>query len=172
MHKLILMILAFVSTSVLAEVTASGDNGFNIRIERAVPVSADVAYQQFIRINEWWISDHTWFGDAQKLLIQPKAGGCFCEIAPQGQVLHMLVTYVSPGREIRMTGGLGPLQMMGVYGGMSWTFKDLGNNNSQIIQSYNVTGFSPDGFQKLAEIVNKVQSLQTDALIKKLSMKK
>ena len=81
----------------------------------------------------------------------------------------MLVTYVQPGREIRMVGGLGPLQMMGVHGGMRWTFEALPAGGTRITQTYNVTGYAQGGLGRLADIVNAVQTGQHDALVSKLT---
>ena len=62
-----------------------------------------------------------------------------------------------------MTGGLGPLQGMGVYGSLDWAiaFKD---NTTTVTLTYSVTGINPDGFAELAPIVAKVQGMQLKAL--------
>ena len=85
-------------------------------------LTAAAAYDRFVAVDEWWVESHTWYGSRENLRIDARAGGCFCEISGDNQVLHMLVTYVQPGVELKMTGGLGPLQMMGLHGGMSWRF--------------------------------------------------
>lgn len=160
--------LFLMCTGLSAEVTSKGETGFNLKITGEAGVTPAVAYEQFVRINEWWIASHTWYGDANNLSIEQKAGGCFCEISGDNQVLHMMVTYVKPGEEIKMVGGLGPLQMMGLQGGMSWRFEptDVG---TRIIQSYNVTGYSPGGLLDLADIVDSVQTDQLRALVTKLN---
>lgn len=152
-----------------AEVISSAANGFTIQIERQVAVKPAAAYQQFIEVGDWWNADHTYYGKSDNLTIDAKAGGCFCEIEGDKQVLHMTVSFVEPGKEIRMIGGLGPLQMMGVHGGMSWQFVPVGKNNTKIIHRYQVTGYMEGGLDKLAPIVNKVQTLQVDLLVKKLN---
>ena len=152
-----------------AEVVSSGQQGFQIKITQTVPVAAEMAYQQFLRVNEWWHRDHTWFGDAQALSISPQVGGCFCEINGEQQALHMTVTYVEPNKELRMTGGLGPLQMLGVHGGMSWSFKPLSDVATEISLHYQVTGYTESGLDKLANIVEQVQALQFKRLVNKLT---
>ena len=151
-----------------AEVLTTASDGFLIKIEREVAVTPQQAYEQFISINDWWISGHTYFGEAKNLSIDPKAGGCFCEIKGDKQVLHMTISFVDPGKEIRMVGGLGPLQMMGVHGGMSWKFENLDEHKTKIIHQYRVVGSSDQALNKLAPIVDKVQSQQVDALVKRL----
>ncbi len=43
-------------------------------------------------------------------------GGCFCELIPDGagEIEHMRVIYTRPGVTLRLQGGLGPLQEVGV----------------------------------------------------------
>ena len=117
---------------------------------------------------EWWVKGHTWYGDANNLVLDAKAGGCFCEISGDNQVMHMLVTFVKPGEEVKMVGGLGPLQMMGIHGSMSWRFEAM-DGGTRITQTYNVTGYAPGGLSDLADIVDAVQTGQLNALIAKLS---
>lgn len=161
----LLMALTF---NLHAEVISSGPNGFLINIEETVPASAAVAYDQFLRAGEWWDSDHTWFGEAGNLSIDARAGGCFCERSGGREALHMTVSYVDPGKEVRMVGGLGPLQAMGLTGGMTWKFITLGENETRIVHGYQVTGYSADGLESLAAVVDRVQSLQVGRLAEAL----
>ena len=167
MLRLLCFIIAISTSSALAEVTAKGETGFNLKISRAVPVEPAAAYNQFLKVDEWWIKGHTWFGSAENLSIDASAGGCFCEIDGERQVHHMLVTFVDPSQEIKLTGGLGPLQMMGVHGGMSWRFETAGTG-TEIVLSYNVSGFAPGGLLDLAEVVDAILTAQLEALIAQL----
>lgn len=168
MIKLFLFLVLSIN-SVCAEVLSSANNGFSIVIKKNVDASAVDSYNQFLKVSQWWDKDHTWFGDSANLSIDAHAGGCFCEKQELKQVHHMLVTYVNPGHEIRMTGGLGPLQMMGLHGGMSWKFEDTESGTGIITLTYNVSGYSAQGLESLAEIVNKVLDLQLSKLANKLS---
>ena len=80
----------------------------------------------------------------------------------------MLVSYVQPGVELKMVGGLGSLQMMGVHGAMSWRFEPIADG-TRIIQTYNVTGYAPGGLKDVADIVDSIQTRQLNALVNKLS---
>lgn len=166
MKRLILplVFLALGPVQLWADVINSSEHGFELRIEKTINSDAMTAYRQFIRIGEWWDPEHTWFGKAENLSIEPTAGGCFCEKSDDREVLHMTVSYVDPGKEIRMIGGLGPLQMMGVHGGWSWQFKTLPENRTNIILNYQVVGFLPGGLDSLAEVVNGVQTNQLERL--------
>ncbi len=163
--------LLLLSFNLNAEVISSDSNGFLIQIESDVAVNASTTYNQFIKVGDWWNAEHTYFGKSENLSLQATAGGCFCEIEGNNQVLHMTVSYVDPGKEIRMIGGLGPLQMMGVYGGMSWKFVSTGKNKTRIIHRYQVSGYTDGGLDKLADIVDKVQTIQVESLVTKLKNK-
>ncbi|NVK22710.1 MAG: SRPBCC domain-containing protein [Kangiellaceae bacterium] len=168
---LITIILTLISPQITAKVLDKAANGFTIEISIETDASVETAYQQFLNVGDWWNSDHTWFGDAKKMYIEPSVNGCFCEIDGTKQAIHMTVSYVEPNKEIRMIGGLGPLQMMGVHGGMSWKFEALDNGMSKITHRYQVTGYSKDGLDKLAEIVNQVQTIQVNGLKQALAEK-
>jgi len=126
-------------------------------------------YQQFLKINEWWDGDHSWFGSATNFYIEPRVGGCFCEVDGDKQAQHMIVTFIEPNKEIRMLGGLGPLQMMGVSGAMSWAFSVDKSGATQITHRYTVSGYHKDGLDKLAPIVDSVQGSQVARLVEKLA---
>ena len=144
-----------------AEVTASSATGFAIHVEADLRQAPASAYADLLQVGQWWHPDHTWFGDAGGLSIDPVAMGCFCERAGDRQAMHMQVSYVDPGKVLKMIGGLGPLQMMGVHGGMSWQFKPAPQGpGSRLVFDYQVTGFADQGLDKLAPIVDGVLKLQ------------
>lgn len=161
-----LLLILLVTPTVNAKVISKNSNGFVIHIEKEVPVNHQIAYQQFINVAQWWHPDHTWFGAAENLTITPEVGQCFCEIDGEKQALHMTISYVQPNHEIRMIGGLGPLQMLGVHGGMSWQFESLSKYKSKIIFNYQVSGYmaGDNGLGQLAAIVNQVQTTQLERL--------
>ena len=152
-------------TNSYAEVVYAADAGFHIRVSREVKADPKTAYAQFLRVGEWWNSDHTWFGEAKNLSIEPWMGGCFCEATQGKSAIHMIVNYVDPGKQVRMTGGLGPLSSLGLDGAMSWVFEPLEDGGTRIVHSYRVTGYYPDGLKGLANIVDEVQTLQVSGLL-------
>ena len=104
-----------------AEIKDSTPNGFTIENSQVVPVDAKTAWNALVNdVGQWWPKDHTWWGDARKLSIQPRAGGCFCEINGEQQAWHMTVTFVDPGqhaahdRRPRPAAGHGPRWRAGV----------------------------------------------------------
>lgn len=162
------LLFLLLPTSAFGKVLNSSNDGFTIEITSRVATSPAVSYRQFLAIDKWWLADHTYFGSSKNLSLTPHAGGCFCEIEGDKEVLHMTVTYVDPEKELRMIGGLGPLQMMAIHGAMSWKFEALENGGSKIVHRYQVIGSSSQQLDQLAPIVDKVQSQQFNSLVELL----
>ncbi len=147
-----------------AEVKDMSPSGFTIENTQVVPVDAMTAWNALVNdVGRWWAKDHTWWGDASKLSIQPRAGGCFCEINGAQQAWHMSVTFVDPGKTLRMTGGLGPLQSMGVSGALEWRLK-AADGGTQITLYYRAGGYTPDDLSKFVPVIDKVQGVQLGGL--------
>jgi hypothetical protein len=158
-----LVLLAFAGGA-RAEVKDSAANGFTIENSRIVPVDAKTAWAALVNdVGRWWPKEHTWWGDATRLSIQPRAGGCFCELNGAQQAQHMTVTFVDPERTLRMTGGLGPLQGMGLGGAMEWRFAPV-EGGTRITLWYRAGGYTPDDLGKFVAVVDRVQGLQLGGL--------
>ncbi len=165
--RLVLLLIywsVFFSSAAYSEVIDKANDGFYIKVTTTVDSTSEQAYQKFLQIGQWWDPDHTWFGDAEGLYLEPGAGGCFCEVSGEKSILHLLVSYVNPDNEIRMLGGLGPLQTMGLQGVLTFTFNSAPDNKTQITHEYRVSGYAEGGLEKLADIVDKVQTLQVTRL--------
>ena len=159
-------VVLLTSASTVAEVMHSSASGFELKSSVSIPASPQLAYEQFVRINEWWSPEHTYWGKSSNLSLEPRAGGCFCEVDGDKSVLHMTVSFVSPNREVRMLGGLGPLQQMGLSGVLTFKFIPVSDNDTRIVQVYRVTGYDPNGLEALAPVVDQVQTLQLKSLAK------
>jgi len=154
--------------AVQAKVISSGETGFLIENSAVVPVDAATAWKALVNdVGKWWPSDHTWFGRSEHLRIDARAGGCFCEIDGEQQVLHMTIGFVHPGHLLRMLGGLGPLQGMGMYGALDWKF-DAAERGTRITLRYQAGGYAPD-LAKLVGVVDQVQAQQLNGLVRFLS---
>ena len=167
MKKTLLPLLLALPLSAQAELDSVDTYGFELTIERTVAATQEKAYRQFLNVGQWWNQDHTWFGHSKGLTIDPKAGGCFCEIDGKKQAMHMIVSYVDPNQELRMIGGLGPLQMLGVHGGMSWQFSEVDKGKTKITLNYKVIGRMKEGLDKLAPVVDSVLNVQMNNLAAK-----
>jgi len=157
-------LLAAAAAPACAEVKDAQPGGFTVENTQWVPVAPQAAYAALVKdVGRWWPADHTWWGDASKLSINDVAGGCFCEIDGARQARHMTVAFVDPGTLLRMTGGLGPLQGMGLHGALEWRFAEE-NDGTRITLWYRVGGYSPDDLGKFAPVVDKVQGVQLGGL--------
>jgi len=165
MNKLFgLALSCLLSATAIAEVQYVSENGFILENKIQVSQSAEEAWDVFVtEVDQWWPSDHTWWGESSTLSISAQAGGCFCENNGGRSAEHMRVVFVDPGRLLRMTGGLGPLQGFGMYGALDWTFTP-NDQGTEISMKYSVQGISPDGWEGLAPIVDSVQMLQLGGL--------
>ena len=141
----------------LAEVVDAAEHGFTVRHETVVAVDRAAAWRTAVAdIGQWWSSDHTVGGDAGTLTIDPRPLGCFCESLPGGgSVVHLVVTFVNPGVMLRLTGGLGPLGLMGVDGNMTWEFSAV-DGGTQVRWTYAVGGYAATGLDAIAGPVDSV----------------
>jgi hypothetical protein len=152
------------SSNLIAEVRHIAPFGFIVENTIQTHQSVNQAWGSLVNhVNDWWPSDHTWWGNNQNLSISAVAGGCFCEIDGNKQAQHMQITFVEPLKLLRMSGGLGPLQGMGMHGALDWVFSTKGDKTI-ITLRYQVSGISEEGFAELAPIVDKVQASQLNAL--------
>ncbi len=150
-----LFVFSSLAGTAFAEVTDSAAGGFSTVNEVIIDADRKVVWQQAIDgISSWWSADHTVSGDSARLSINAVPQGCFCEsLGETAGVVHLTVTMVSPGVVIRMTGGLGPLGLMGVGGNMTWEFIDAGEA-TLVRFSYAVGGYRPEGLDSIAEPVD------------------
>lgn len=161
----LMTLLSCVGANARAEIKDASPSGFTIENVRTVPVDAATAFRAATQeVDRWWPRDHTWWGAESKLTIEARAGGCFCERAGEREALHMLVSFVDPGRTLRLVGGLGPLQGMGLHGALEFRFEPLDAGGTEITMFYRAGGYTPDDLSKFAPVVDKVQGLQLGGL--------
>ena len=152
------------SLQATAAIKDQAADGFTIEHSQWVPVDQATAWKAFVHdVGKWWPADHTWWGDASKLSISEQVGGCFCELNGAQQARHMGVAFVDPGKLMRMTGGLGPLQGMGLDGVMEWRFV-AENDGTRITLWYRAGGYTPDDLTSFVPVVDKVQGQQLAGL--------
>ena len=146
-----------IAPALQAEVLNADKHGFTIRITTPVEKDRAAVYRAAVyNVGKWWHGDHTISGYAENMYIDARVPGCFCENLGQGAgIVHMAVTYVSPGIVVRLTGGLGPLGLMGVDGNMTWEFDD-GDTGTVVTLNYAVGGYYADGLDSIAPAVNGV----------------
>lgn len=162
-----MMVLCF-SIAAKAEVLNAGQNGFSVRHTVNSAAAPESVYEAMTQnIDKWWNPDHSWSLKAENLYMRAEVGGCFCERLPeQGSeagVEHLRIIYLSPNREIRFDGALGPLQSMAVQGRMIWKI-EAQEAGSSITFTYLVHGFLESGFEGLAPAVDGVIAEQAERL--------
>lgn len=137
-----------------AEVLNVGPNGFVLKHEVTTRLTPEQTYAVLVkRVGEWWNSAHTFSGSSKNLSIDAKPGGCFCERLPEGGgVQHLMVVYARPGRMLRMSGALGPMQGSGLAGSMTWLIDPIeaGKPGSKLTLTYSVGGYLQGGFEQMA----------------------
>jgi hypothetical protein len=157
MKKAIYALVASLTTlPVSAEITDVAANGFTTVNEVVVEATPEMAWAEAIAVGRWWSSDHTISGDAARMSIEPVPQGCFCEsLGDAAGVVHLVVTSVMPATSLRLTGGLGPLGLMGVNGNMTWDFEAV-EEGTRIRFTYSVGGYMNGGLEQMAEPVDYV----------------
>jgi hypothetical protein len=164
----IVIALAAAALPATAEVVSAAGNGFEVRETVHTAASADKAYAALVQPAHWWNSDHTFSGNAANLVLDARAGGCWCETLPGGgSVEHLRVVYVSPGKVLRLRGALGPLQRLAVDGVMTWSVQG-GAEGADISMTYAIGGYAKDGFEELSKGVDHVLGEQLERLKKLL----
>lgn len=149
---------AGVAPAALAEVTAVSAHGFVVKNSFVTRQPADTVWLSLINdVDSWWPKDHSWWEGT--FSINATAGGCFCERKNNKSAEHMRVSYVDPPVSLVMTGGLGPLQSMGVYGALNWQISP-DNGLTRVTLTYQAQGYLPSGFKQLAPVVDEVQAGQ------------
>jgi hypothetical protein len=148
-----------------AAVIDAAANGFTIENRVEVPADVMAAWKALVDdVGEWWPRDHTWWGEASELTIEPRAGGCFCERYGAQQAQHLQVAFVDPGKLLRLTGGLGPLQGMGLHGVLEFRLAPGANGGTAITLYYRAGGYTPDDLASFAPVVDQVQAQQLNGL--------
>ena len=149
--RAILTVLALLgSAGALSDVTDSASNGFTTVHEVTIDAVRAEVWVAALNIGQWWSDDHTISGDAGRMTIDARAQGCFCESLGSGAgVVHLTVTSVNPTVWLRLSGGLGPLGLMGVSGNMNWDFEDTAAGTA-VRFTYAVGGYRPGGLDEIA----------------------
>ena len=157
--------LLVLSPTVFAEVTDSAANGFTTVNEVVIDSGRAESWVAAVDdVGHWWSSDHTVSGDAARMRIAPVLQGCFCEtLGEKAGVVHLTVTMVNPTHLLRMSGGLGPLGLMGVDGNMTWEFLDA-ENGTRVRFTYAIGGYAKDGLDQIAPAVDYVIGEALDRL--------
>ena len=142
-----------------AEILSADEYGFTLGISIETGLSPDAAFVALSRVEAWWDPDHTYSLNSANLSLEMTAGGCFCENWEGGSIMHATVAQIRGRRHMRWTGGLGPLQDLGVSQVHDWTVEPFGQG-SRITYDTRVSGNPSDDLASLAPIVETVMAGQ------------
>jgi uncharacterized protein YndB with AHSA1/START domain len=143
--------LALAPRWAMPAVVDSSASGFTVRTALAIKAAPAEVYRRLVRnVGDWWDPNHTFSGNAHNLSIEEKVPGCFCEKLPDGGgVRHMEVVYVAPGKTLRLSGGLGPMQAIAAAGSMTIQLS-AAESGTKLEVTYAVAGYLPAGMNTWA----------------------
>lgn len=144
-----------------AEVVRSETGGF--ASSNSVVVGADRAatWAMLVEPQMWWT--HSWSNNSANLSLDPRAGGCFCEVIPNpeggapGSAQHARVVMVMPQSTLRMVGSFGPPQSEGLAGTLTVTLSEV-EQGTAIRWDYVIGGQWRMSAEQMAPVVDRVQA--------------
>jgi uncharacterized protein YndB with AHSA1/START domain len=123
-----------------AEVKAAAEGRLDLETSLIVEASPDQVYAAIGRIGDWWDPAHS-YGGVMSVSLTP--GGCFCEALPQGGgVKHGEVVSAMPGKLVRLSAALGPMQDWGVSAALTFTLTPVDDRHTRVTVTYKAGGFS------------------------------
>ena len=148
----------------LAETSGVSPTGFVSNFREEVKATPEAVWQAIVRLPRWWNSQHTWSGQAANMSLDLQAGGCWCERWGEGQsAMHGQVLMLQPGRVIRLSAHLGPLQDLAVNGVLT-IVTSASEGKTFLRMTYRVSGTADAGLEKLAPVVDQVLGQQVTRL--------
>jgi hypothetical protein len=160
-----------------AEVKSQSEAGFVIGHSAEVFAKPEEVWKRLIVPKDYWNPTHSWSGKVDGFYIDAQAGGCFCELLQEkaadgalktrGSVEHMRVVFADPGKVLRMTGALGPLQSEAMQGTLTVAMEPLKNGaGTKISLSYVAGGYMRYKVADIAPAVDAMLGDQFQRLIK------
>jgi hypothetical protein len=151
-RQLLLVLSLYAAASTAHGAVVSSDaSGFVLREEVDFAGNAASAWKRLVNVGSWWDPSHTYSGRSSNLSLTLQPGGCWCEKLDNGGFArHLEVVLVIPGKALRLTGGLGPLQGMGATGALTFTLRSTSSTRTTVVAEYSVIGYSPGGLKSLA----------------------
>ncbi len=166
---LLAVLMTWLPSVARAEVESSSASAFALKAESEVAASPEAVWRALSRVQNWWSPAHTYSGDARRLSLDPRAGGCFCERWGNSQSVEharvLLVMEQEGVRTLRISGGLGPLQAMGTTGILTFTVTPHAPG-AKITMTYRVSGDPSLQLNQIAPVVDQVLTEQFARLLR------
>lgn len=157
MRRLSLALLMLAASPAAAEVADKGPGHFTLRMSAPSPLSPDRLWARLVDWSSWWDGAHGYSGDAGNFALTLAPGGTLHEKWAGGIVVHAWLVQALPGRLLRLSGGLGPLQSLPVAA--VW---DIGiapeGTGSRVQFTYRVAGDATARLDTLAPAVDQVMT--------------
>ncbi|HXQ12498.1 MAG TPA: SRPBCC domain-containing protein [Caulobacteraceae bacterium] len=161
---LIALLGAGLARPAAAAVVDAQPSGFELQETAQIAAPPERVYAAIGQIGQWWMSQHTYSGDAKNLTLDLTVGGCFCErLRDGGGTRHMVVDMLQPNRLVRLAGALGPLAGTGGAGHLAIRLapKDGG---TALDLTYDFGGYAKGGMAQWAAPVDGVLGEQVARL--------
>lgn len=157
------ILAATVAAPARADVVAAEANGFQVKGQVTIAASRETVWPALLDPNGWWSPSHRWF-DGSTMTLDPRPGGCWCETGPDGAgAKHLEIGLITRPETLQMTGGLGPLQGMGLDGVLTIKLASV-EGGTTVDWTYTVTGWAPSGIALMAAPVDGVLTEQMGRL--------
>lgn len=160
MRVALFFLMAILAAPASAEVLSASEHGLEVQQSVNLVIPQPAAFSAFGQVGQWWSKDHTYSGDAARMSLQLRAGGCWCESLDNGGgIEHMRVTYVQPGERIVLTGSLGPLLYEATTAVMDIKVERIAGG-SRVTMNYKAAGFAKGGAAAMAPLIDQVLGAQ------------
>lgn len=140
-----------------AEIVAAAPDHFTLKLEASTALSPDEVWDRLINPERWWLSDHTFSGDAANLSIDPQAGGLWREDWDGGSVWHGTVLQAQPGKVLSLNAPFGPLQGLAVTSVWTISLEENDGGGTQITFDHVTNGTPASGLENMAPAVDFVK---------------
>lgn len=161
------VVMALVAGGAGAEVKATAPDGLVFQFKGQMPLGREEAWKRTVAIGSWWSDAHTYSGAAANMTVDAVAGGCWCEIWPDGEIEHGRVIAMIRNQLLRFSTALGPLQDTGVNAAMTISLADGPSpGTTNLTMDYKVVGSTLANLASMAAPVDGVLQEQFDRLIK------
>lgn len=157
-------VLALAAAPAAAEVSGASPSGFLVTHRHEVKAAPPQVFTAIGQIGSWWNGEHTYSGDAARLSLELRAGGCFCERWDAGSIEHARVIYVGKDAALRLDGALGPLQELAAHGILHFALKPV-EGRTLLTVTYRVSGSADAGLERLSAPVDRVIGEQVSRLV-------
>ncbi|WGM38496.1 SRPBCC domain-containing protein [Caulobacter sp. NIBR1757] len=127
-----------------AAVKSAAEGRLELESSVVIDAAPDKVYAAIGQIGSWWDPAHSYGG---QMTLELRPGGCFCESLPGGGVKHGEVVMAMPGKLVRLSAPLGPMQDWGVAAAMTFELKPAEGGKTTVVLRYNASGFSAGQLQ-------------------------